>query len=305
MQGVQGLPNSQQINTVMAANATNMKNLAQVPGQGNATGNRAQMGSPENMRMFMEATRLQQEQQRYVHQRQIAQQQSQQGQPVPQPSPKPPMAMMNGGSGNGSNMMAAMQANGNLSPAVNNASQPSNGTAGSSASPRLSAGQPLSSGVMPQISQIVARISQQQPDLSAEEVQRRATQQLARNSQRSMNQAALNAAAGAANAGHAASYAGYGMPNGMQSGMMTNEQVQRYNQLVKQQAAAHQRNVSNLSNGSPSMTMARPVSGHGMDSNQGASPQIQRAGSQGQISQVNGQGPQSKSPDTSQQQMAT
>lgn len=303
IQGMQSLPSGQQINGAVATNATGVKNLTQVPGQSNIAGSRAQLGSPENLRMYMEATRLQQEQQRYVHQRQMAQQQGQQGQPGSQSPPKPSMAMMNGGSSNGASMIAALQANGNLSPAVNNGSQANSGTVGSSTSPRLNHGQQLSSGLMPQISQLMARISQQQPDLSPEEVQRRATQQLARNSQRSMNQAALNAAAGAANAANSAHFASYSMTNGLQSGMMTNEQVQRYSQIVKQQAA--QRGVATLGNGSPGMTMARPVSRHGQDSHQSASPRIQRAGSQGQLPQVNGQGPQSKSPDVSQQQMAT
>ncbi|KAL9617421.1 MAG: hypothetical protein Q9160_007778 [Pyrenula sp. 1 TL-2023] len=345
MPGAQALPNGQQVNSAMAANAAaNIKNLAQAQAQGNMVGNRAQMGSPENLRMFMEATRLQQEQQRYVHQRQIAQQQGQQnppGQPGSQTSPKPSMAMMNGASANTPNLMAAMQANGNLSPAVSNGSQTNGGTpVGSSTSPRLpTAGQQLSSGMMPQISQLMARIAAQQPDLSTEEIQRRATQQLARNSQqqRSMNQAALNAAAGAVNAGHSAhftaTYGNSGMGNSMQQqqqqqqqqgGMMTNEQVQRYSQTLKQQAVA-QRNAAAAAaalgnGGSPNMAMARPGSRHsqGQESHPSvsaaASPQLQRVGSQGQhVPQLigNGQGAgqvpsqsqsQSKSPDMSAQQ---
>lgn len=344
--GAQALPNGQQLNGAIAANAAaNIKNLAQAQAQaqaqGNMVGNRAPMASPENLRMYMEATRLQQEQQRYVHQRQIAQQQGQQsqpGQPGSQTSPKPSMAMMNGASANTPNMMAAMQANGNLSPAVSNGSQTNGATpAGSSTSPRLTtAGQQLSSGMMPQISQLMARIAAQQPDLSNDEIQRRATQQLARNSQQQqsrMNQAALNAAAGAANAAHSAHFAatygngamGSNMQQQPQGGMMTNEQVQRYSQTLKQQAVA-QRNATAAAaalgnGGSPNMTMARPGSRHSQGQGQeshpsaAASPQLARVGSQGQqVPQLNGQGQapsasQSKSPDMSaqqqQQQMAT
>ncbi|KAL9112472.1 MAG: hypothetical protein Q9227_003314 [Pyrenula ochraceoflavens] len=288
----QGLANGQHQNGNMASNIAAMKSMSQGQMPANLGINRPQITSPENMRVLIEANRLQ-EQQRFAAARQqmAAQQAGQQNQQAPQTSPQSQMAAINGASSNhNAAMFAAMQAsNGVSSPSLNTNGSNNVMATGSSTSPRMNVGQSLSSGVTPQINRLIQQISQRQPDLSPEEVKRVATQQLVQQHQhqRSMNQAALNAAAGAANAGI------YGMRmGGMQSGMMTNEQVHQYSML---------RHRAPMSNGSPSMNMARPVSGHGQS--RSATPQIQRSDSQGL--QMNGQNGHSQSPTMSQQQMQT
>ncbi|OAG39094.1 hypothetical protein AYO21_06645 [Fonsecaea monophora] len=277
--------------------------------------------SPQQMRMLQEATRAQQEQL-------LRQAQAQSGS---HSSPNNPHAALANGQGMNNAAyraaMAAATANGNASPSGHmNGSSPRPNTANS--------GQALSSGHVPVLTQIANKIREHHPNLSDEEVQRLASQQLqtyqhqataaaaGQNHKRPQphNQAALNAALGAVNAGNnasaaaaAAAAAQLGHPN-----MMTNEQLQQYNQRIRmQQAQQHaarnlqamqMQQMAAMPNGmanSPVMNMARPVSQHG---NQGqmsrsATPRDQRSSSQ---SNVNGNGPgQQSSPRQAAQSMQT
>ncbi|KIX97906.1 uncharacterized protein Z520_06684 [Fonsecaea multimorphosa CBS 102226] len=278
--------------------------------------------SPQQMRMLQEATRAQQEQL-------LRQAQAQNG---PHSSPNHPHAALANGQGMNNAAyraaMAAAAANGNASPSGHmNGSSPRPNTANS--------GQALSSGHVPVLTQIANKIREHHPNLSEEEVQRLASQQLqtyqhqataaaaGQNHKRPQphNQAALNAALGAVNAGNNASAAAAAAAAAAQLGhpnMMTNEQLQQYNQRIRmQQAQQHaarnlqamqMQQMAGMPNGmanSPVMNMARPVSQHG---NQGqmsrsATPRDQRSSSQ---SNVNGNGPgQQSSPRQAPQSMQT
>ncbi|OAP55090.1 hypothetical protein AYL99_10790 [Fonsecaea erecta] len=279
--------------------------------------------SPQQMRMLQEATRAQQEQL-------LRNAQAQNG---PHSSPNNPNAALANGQGMSNAAyraaMAAATANGNASPSGHmNGSSPRPNTANS--------GQALSSGHVPILTQIANKVREHHPNLTDEEVQRLASQQLqtyqhqataaaaGQNQKRPQahNQAALNAALGAVNAGNNASAAAAAAAAAAQMGhpnMMTNEQLQQYNQRIRMQQQAQQHAARNLQamqmqqmaglpNGmanSPVMNMARPVSQHG---NQGqmsrsATPRDQRSSSQ---SNVNGNGPgQQGSPRQAPQSMQT
>lgn len=285
---------------------------AQMAARGNAT-------SPQQMRMLQEASRVQQEQ---------LMRQAQQAQNGVHSSPNNPHAALAAGKGmnNAAYMSAMAGANGVGSPSAH--------MNGASASPRpatANSGQALSSGHIPVLTQIANKIREHHPNLSEEEVNRLASQQITQYQQQATaaaagqthkrpqphNQAALNAAIGAVNAGNAAA-----AQFGHAGGMMTNEQIQQYNQRMRmQQAQQHAVRgmqgqmqpgvmgpIPNGMNNSPVMNMARPVSQH---ANQGqmsrsATPRDQRSSSQ---SNVNGNGnasggPQS-SPRPAQQSMQT
>ncbi|KIW42264.1 uncharacterized protein PV06_05828 [Exophiala oligosperma] len=272
---------------------------AQMAARGTAT-------SPQQMRILQEASRVQQEQ---------LMRQAQQAQNGAYSSPNNSQAALAAGKGiNNAAYMAAMGgANGVGSPA--NMSH-------ASASPRpASSGQALSSGHIPVLTQIANKIREHHPNLSDDDVNRLASQQITQYQQQATaaaagqsqkrqqphNQAALNAAIGAVNAGNhasnaaaaAAAAAQYGQPT-----MMTQEQIQQYNQRMRmQQAQQHavrgmqgqmqQGMIPNGMSNSPVMNMARPVSQH---TNQGqmsrsATPRDQRSGSQSNVNgNVNGGG---------------
>lgn len=282
---------------------------------------RGQATSPQQMRMLQEASRVQQEQ---------LMRQAQQAQNGAHSSPSGPHATLANGKGmnNPAYMVAMASANGIPSP-----SGPMNGNAASPRPP--SSGQALSSGHIPVLTQVANKIREHHPNLPEEDIQRLASQQISSYQQQATaaaagqtlkrpphNQAALNAAIGAVNAGNhasnaaaaAAAAAQYGHP-----GMMTNEQVQQYNQRMRMQQA--QQNAARSMQGqmqpgmmggmpngmsnSPVMNMARPVSQH---TNQGqmsrsATPRDQRSGSQSNVN-GNGAAPQS-SPRQAQQSMQT
>ncbi|EXJ79359.1 hypothetical protein A1O3_08861 [Capronia epimyces CBS 606.96] len=275
---------------------------AQMAARGAAT-------SPQQMRMLQEASRVQQEQ---------LMRQAQQAQNGAHSSPTNPHAALAAGKGmNGAAYISAI-AN------ANGIGSPSGPIHGNSASPRPSSanpGQALSSGHIPVLTQIANKIREHHPNLSEEDIQRHASQQITSYQQAATaaaagqaqkrlqphNQAALNAAIGAVNAGTHASNAAAAAAAAAQFGhigMMTNEQVQQYNQRMRmQQAQQHAVRgmqgqmqpgmMGAMPNGmvnSPVMNMARPVSQH---TNQGqlsrsATPREQRSGSQGNIS---GSGP--------------
>ncbi|KAK5045284.1 hypothetical protein LTR84_009390 [Exophiala bonariae] len=274
---------------------------------------RGQATSPQQMRILQEAQRVQQEQ---------LMRQAQQAQNGAHSSPNNPHATL--ANGKGMNNPAYMVAMGG----ANGVPSPSGHMNGNSASPRPpSSGQALSSGHIPVLTQVANKIREHHPNLPEEDIQRLASQQISSYQQQATaaaagqtikrpphNQAALNAAIGAVNAGNhasnaaaaAAAAAQYGHP-----GMMTNEQVQQYNQRMRMQQA--QQNAARgmqgqiqgqmqpgmmggMTNGmsnSPVMNLARPVSQH---TNQGqmsrsATPRDQRSGSQSNPNgNVNGNG---------------
>ncbi|KAK5461027.1 RNA polymerase II transcription elongation factor SpEAF [Exophiala xenobiotica] len=292
---------------------------AQMASRGAAT-------SPQQMRMLQEASRVQQEQ---------LMRQAQQAQNGVHSSPNNPHAALAAGKGiNNAAYMAAMgSANGVGSPGHMTSASPRPTTATS--------GQALSSGHIPVLTQIANKIREHHPNLTEEEVNRLASQQITQYQQQATaaaagqtqkrqqphNQAALNAAIGAVNAGNHASNQAAAAAAAAQfghQGMMTNEQIQQYNQRMRmQQAQQHAVRgmqgqmqpgvmgaMANGMNNSPVMTMARPVSQH---ANQGqmsrsATPRDQRSGSQSNINvnvNVNGtgSGPQSSPRPAPAQQM--
>lgn len=299
---LQGLPTGASPSGPLPTSMINMKGLpaGQLPPNLVARGlpaNGMPANTPESLRILYEANRVQAEQQRFLAQRQqqaqIAQQQGAHGQGGPHSSPTMNMASVNGAPN--SAILAAMQAAGGMpSPSLQ---------AGNS--PRTNPGQPLSSGMVPAISQIISSIQARNPELSPDEVQRLATHQLNKfqqqqqAQQRNLNQAALNAAAGAANAGAHAANANYAV-NGQRPGMMTNEQVQAYNQLMRQQQAAQRANGGPPVQMVGSMNGNRPMSAHGQNPSRSATPQNQRSGSHGLS--VNTPTGQSKSPNVQQAQ---
>lgn len=254
--------------------------------------------SPQQIRMLQEASRVQQEQ--LMRQAQ----QAQQAQNGVHSSPNNPHAVLAAGKGmnNAAYMSAMAGANGIGSP-----SPRMNGAAASPRPNMASSGQALSSGHIPVLTQIANKIREHHPNLSEEEVQSLASQQITSYQQQATaaaagqthkrpqtHQAALNAAMGAVNAGNHAAANQFG-----HAGMMTNEQVQQYNQRMRmQQAQQHAVRgmqgpmqpgvIGAMPNGmsnSPVMNMARPVSQH---TNQGqmsrsATPRDQGSGSQGNV----------------------
>ena len=153
--------------------------------------------SPENMRVFLEANRLQQEQQRYLQQQQ--QQRQTQSQPNGQVGTlsSPPVPGNLGGTAqiNNAAFTANLQAsNGMPSPAISGGAGPPR----SSASPRMTnsmQAQPLSSGMIPAVNQISNEIKARHPQASPEQVNKMTTDSL--NHYRMVqSQAAVQAAAG-------------------------------------------------------------------------------------------------------------
>ena len=302
---MQGMPHSTLPNGSVPAN---MMGLRMSQGQIQAAGRGMAGHSPENMRaVYAEVARVQQQQQ------QILATQARQGMAQNSSHSPPNMSgasVANSNSNNSAILAALATTNGALSPSV-----AVNGTSGSPRANNSSTiGQSLSSGHMPAISQLAANIQARHPEMPPEEVQRQATQHLTiyqkqaaqaaasqagvvHQAQKSaMNQAALNAAAGALNAAHIANNA---YPRGQ--GMMTNEQVQAYNQQMRQQQALQRANgipgsigivgmgagsgggmVGGMT-GSPVLNMARPVSQHASQGqmSRSATPRDQRSGSNG------------------------
>lgn len=270
---LQAMPNSIQQNGPLAAPAhMNMNGMPQAQMQPNGPGQQRlappQVG-PENMRVFLEANRLQHEQQRYLQQRQ--QQQHQPGQAGPSSSPT--MGSLNGVPPSNPAMLAALQAaNGVASPTTNGLSS----TSGPSASPRsahTTQPQPLSSGVVPAINTILNQIKARHPQLSSEQLNKMTTDSL---KQYQMSQAAMSAAAGGAgnsNANLQPLMQQQATMNGV-GGAVQNAQA--YAQYMRQQQANQQSR-----GGTAGMNAVRPPS-------RGATPQIQRSGS---VQAAQGQSP--------------
>jgi len=234
-----------------------------------------QMG-PENMRVLLEANRLQHEQQRFLQQRQ-------QHQPGPAgPSSSPTMGGLNGVPSSSPALLAALQApNGMISPSTNGISSSASGPSASPRSSHISQPQPLSSGFVPAINTISNQIKARHPLLSPEQLRKMTTDSL---KQYEMSQAAMSAAAGGAANGN-----GNLQPPMQQQPMMTGvagavHNAQAYAQFMRQQQANQQSRA-----GTVGMNGIRPPS-------RSATPQTQRNGS--------GQAGQSQSPRPPQAQMA-
>jgi hypothetical protein len=256
--------------------------------------------------MLQEVTKVQQEQ--------LLRQQAQQAQHNgPHSSPNGPHASLVNGKGmNNAAYMAAMAG-------ANSVPSPSGAVNGNASSPRSQSsatGQALSSGHVPVLTQMMNKFREQYPQMSDEEIQKLATQQLtvwqqqataaaagqAQKRPQPHNQAAVNAAMGAVNAGAHAANAAIAAQYGQ--GMMTNEQVQAYNQRMRMQQAAQRGMPMNAQQmqqqgmmagpmgTSPVMNMARPVSQHGQvpvqipgqgqggQMSRSVTPRDQRSGSQ-------------------------
>ena len=248
--------------------------------------------SPQQMRMYQEAQKIQQEQLL----RQQAQTNGQHSSPIGAHA-----GLANGqGMGNGAYMMG-----------VNGAGSPTN----NSSSPRSqsAAAQALSSGLIPAITQIQAKIREQNPTMSDEDVNKQASLRLQAyqktataaaagiGAPRPMtgNQAAYNAAMGAQNtnsAAHNQNNTTMAMYPQMAQGMSA-EAMRQYQQRMMQQQARSmgapqmgQGMMPGMAN-SPVMNMARPVSQH---TNQGPG-QVSRSvtprdGRSGSVSQPGQQG---------------
>lgn len=316
--GIQRLPGGVPSHGAFSTTMMGPKGLTQA--QAGLAAGRGLGHSPEHMRVFYEANRLQQQQQLMLAARQ-QQQQGPNGATGQHSSPSMPNGGVAGanGSSNGPAFLAAL-ATSNGAPSPSMAGGHVNGVS-SAGSPRLPNGHSLSTSLIPAISQLAASIQRQNPEMSPDEIQRLATSQLnmyrqhaAQNvTQKSMNQAALNAAAGAANA---SAHAANANPYGRQQGMMTNEQVQAYNLQLREQQAAQRAtggfggtslsaglalnmngNVGSLGGmtaftGSPVLNMSRPVSNHAGQGqlSRSATPREQRASSSGGMAQSSPRG---------------
>ena len=281
---LQGLTNGTQVNANLPGNPQmGIKGIPQAQMQAQMQGQQRitpQMGS-DNMRVYMEANRVQAEQQRYLQQQQQQQQQQQRQQHYPQ-------ATGQGGSSSSSNlgnmnhlaqnnpaMLASLQATGGMSsPSINGVPNP----AGSSASPRMTQPQPLSSGVVPAINAISNQIKARHPQASPEQITKMTTESL--NAYR-MNQAQAAAAMQAAAGGNAAAgnnnnHMNIQLPQQQQQGMMNGanggaiQNAQMYAQLMRSQQLSQQsRSGGNLGGG---VNGGRPPS-------RSATPQTHRSGS--------------------------
>ncbi|KAI9839617.1 MAG: hypothetical protein M1819_002243 [Sarea resinae] len=282
--GLANQPNGSLPAGIPAGHQMNMKGVPQAQMQANLQGQqRAQpQMTADNMRVLMEANRVQQEQQRFLHAQRQQQQQHFQGQPQHHHQPgqaSPPNLPNNLAGVNQGNpaMLAALQAannaNGMTSPSAN-VIKPS---AGSSASPRAahvhpssqSQAQPLSSGMVPTVNNIQHQLKARHPQMSQEQIQKLTSEHLTQQYQQRMSQAAMNAAAGTPpnviNKDNHNNNNHFPPPQGM-NGPMSGQSQQLYAQMMRAQQSGQSRGASAGPNG------ARPPS-------RSATPQNQRSGS--------------------------
>jgi chromatin modification-related protein VID21 len=172
----------------------------------------------DNARIFQEATRLQEQQRRYL----AAQTQHQHPQSNGNSTSPPTMTHLNALNQNNAALQSNTAIYGGLqgrsgSPSVNGTPVPS----GASSSPRMtnpSQPQPLSSGMVPVVNQVQNQIKARHPQASPEQVKAMTTESL---HQYRMNQAAMQAAAGNPNATGMANHSSLnGLPSQPQQGMM-------------------------------------------------------------------------------------
>lgn len=251
-----------------------------------------QMGS-DNMRVYQEATRVQQEQQRYL------QQQRQQHHPQATQvgsSASPNMGNPSLMAPSNSAVLASLQ--GGRSGSPNGVPPP---PSGSSSSPRMTNSstqpQPLSSGMVPAVNQISNHMKARHPQASPEQITKMTTEHL--NQYRMSHvHAAMQAAAGASNASAAAANANIALSGASPAPLQQQQQAlmngnspmlnpQQYAQMMRSQ----QSNQQNRNGGGPGVMGANAGS-------RSATPQNNRSGS------TQGGGGPSQSPRPSQAQMA-
>ncbi|MCJ1245119.1 chromatin modification- protein VID21 [Trapelia coarctata] len=177
--------------TVNGQNGLRGGNIPQAPMQSHAQG---QQRMPHDMRIMMEASRLQAEQQQYL--------QAQRQQRYPSSnganghSSSPQAAAMNNTAQPSAAMLASLQAaNGKLSPTANGISGPPR----LSSSPQLAnavQARQLSSGVVPLVSQIATQLKAAHPNASDEQLRQMATERMTQQLRSQTSQAAMHAAAG-------------------------------------------------------------------------------------------------------------
>lgn len=240
-------------------NSMRSGNIPQAPMQSHAQG---QQRMPNDMRVMLEASRLQAEQQQYLAQRQ--QRYPSSNGPNGHSSPTQ-AATMN----NAAQSSAAILANGRLSPTGNGVSGPPR----LSSSPQLANAvhaQQLSNGVVPMVSQIASQLKAVHPNFSDDHLRQMARERLNQQVRSQNSQAAMHAAAG-----NSLSTNGMGAPlppPGMGFGnTMLNPQT--YAHLMhNQQSSQQNRGGINGING------VRP-------SSRGNTPQMRNGGSQAGTSQ--------------------
>ena len=228
-----------------------------------------------DMRMYMEASRVQHEQQQYLQQQQQRRQQQSQVNGPNASSTSPGSGTLNASSQhNPSAMNTNLQAtNGVPSPAINGVSGPP----GPSTSPLLAnsiQAQPLSSGMMPAVNQISNSLKARNPQASPEQISKMTIDTLNQyHVVQSQSQAAMLAAAGSNALHHGANLQ---LPsqqpaimNGSNGTPSINPQI--YAQMMRSQQS-HQQNRS----GGNGMNGARPPS-------RGATPQMHRSNSSVQV----------------------
>ena len=278
---LQGPSNGSQVNGNLSGNPQmSIKGIPQAQMQAHMQGHQRippQMSS-DSMRVYMEANRVQAEQQRFLQQQQ--QQQRQQHHPQANgqgsSSSSSSLGSINHLAQNNSAVLANLQATSGIgSPSINSVQNP----AGSSASPRMTQPQPLSSGVVPAINTISNQIKARHPQATQEQVTKMATETL--NAYR-MNQAQAAAAMQAAAGGNVAtstnnSHMNLQLPQqqqqqGMMNGANGNpmQSAQMYAQLIRSQQLSQQsRSGGSLPGG---VNGGRPPS-------RSATPQTHRSGS--------------------------
>lgn len=272
---LQALPNGTQPNGALGGNLVGMKGMPQgaMPGGGQGPSRLPSQMSPDQLRIYQEASRVQESQRRYLQQQQ--QQFGSQGQNPAQPGPHSSPNM------GGMNMNSAMM-NGGI-PAGGNMGSPSLHTAtmanGTSSSPRMTQPRPLSNGHVPAIQQIANNIQSQHPHLSPQQLQKMTTDRLSQLHQNmSMSQAAMNAAVG----NSTATAANYGLPNdGSFQPPMPQQGAMGYAnaQYAAQYAQTMRNHQSQQRGGSGGPPMANGAVPNGRQQSRSATPQTQRSGS--------------------------
>ena len=166
-------------------------NIPQAPMQSHAQG---QQRMPHEMRMMMEASRVQAEQVQYLQAQRQQRYQSANG--ANGHSSSPQSTAMNNTAQSSAAMLASLQAaNGKLSPTANGVSGPQR----LSSSPQLAnavQARQLSSGVVPLVSQIATQLKAVHPNASDEQLRQMAADRMTQQLRSQNSQAAMHAAAG-------------------------------------------------------------------------------------------------------------
>lgn len=240
-------------------------NIPQAPMQSHAQG---QQRIPHDMRVMMEASRLQAEQQQYLAAQRQQRYPSSNGPNGHSSSPQ--AAAMNSTAQSSAAMLANLQAaNGKLSPTANGVSGPPR----LSSSPQLAnavQARQLSSGVVPLVSQIASQLKAHHPTASDEQLRQMAADRMNQQLRSQNSQAAMHAAAGnnlSAN-GMGAQLPQQGM--GFGNTMLNPQMYAQY--MHSQQSSQQNRGGVNGING------VRP-------SSRGNTPQMRNGGSQAGTSQ--------------------